>query len=74
MLTLKWIGLFVKGEEVRPLTIRAPIGEGQALNNSILRHVNEWRRDGWELVAQSTMTVWEEGDASEGGGSGERRI
>jgi len=50
MNTLKWIGVFVRGEEVCPLTIQAPIGERSAFHRSIARHVAERVRAGWRLV------------------------
>jgi hypothetical protein len=51
----KWVGLFVRNGEVRPLTIQVEAPRKEALDKSVVRHVNEWVREGWTLVTETEV-------------------
>ena len=73
MIVRKWIGLFVRGVETRTLTVEAPLDRLEDLHRSICNHVRELIVDGWVLASETYITLWEDTDESERGGSGKRR-
>lgn len=53
MLQRKWVGLFVRGEEVKPLTIWGDIGKEKSFYDTIDRYVNAYTSKGWTLLIKT---------------------